>query len=109
MADPRPGDLWSRTVEYEELLQETTVYVLVTGRAVAAVADFSAGSPVPVFPVLISSHTSSKDGTILESRSPRSARLYPHDFKALTLLSRSDEEALGGEESKSVSPSVSGV
>ena len=91
MADPRPGDLWTRTVEYEELLQESTVFVLVTGSAVYAL-----GNRAPVFPVLISSHTSSKDGTILVSRSPRPARLYPYDFKTLTLLSRCDKES--GEE-----------
>jgi len=90
MTDPRPGDLWSKTVEYEGLLQETTAFVLVTGSAVYAL-----GNPVPVFPVLISSHTSSKDGTILESRSPRPAQLYPYDFEVLTLLSRSDEDECG--------------
>lgn len=90
METPRPGDLWVRTIEYGELFPERTVFVLVTGSAVYQ--NVSCPDLMHI-PVLISSHTSLKDGTILESRPPIPAKLYVCDFKDLELLSRSDKES----------------
>ena len=111
LIEPRPGDLWFREVidrwqPEGEIRRFSEIFVLVTDRHQIGHRLHS----IPVHTVLFTENVRCLgSGRLLLSHPPRLLTFHPVDFEKFELLSRSDEPALGGEESKSGPPSVSGV
>lgn len=110
LIEPRPGDLWFREVvpppTRTEIRRYSEIFILVTDRHQIGHRLHS----IPVHTVLFTENVRCLgSGRLLLSYPPQPRTFYPDDFEKFELLSRSDEEALGGEASKSDPPSVSGV